>query len=1021
MPNAFWNRSFATMARINTGRERWLSRRWLWMMVAFIAVGLMGAKGIPQGGPGQGLAGPEGTYRTEAWHAFSFLTDPAYSVGEKIALIMNVVVALAGLAYAFSLIRQVYGADTGTARMQEIARAVREGADAYLRKQFTVVGILIVIITAVLILIKWPWALPQGSMAYDDEVQIAVGRGIAFLIGSIFSATVGFVGMRLATAGNLRVAAAAKESFGKALQIGYRTGTITGMLTDGLGLLGGSLIFLYFGEKAYEALLGFGFGGTLLALFMRVGGGIYTKAADVGADLVGKIEANIPEDDPRNAATIADNVGDNVGDCAGMAADIFESYEVTIVAAMILGYASFGHKGVIFPLLVRSIGVIGSIISTYTVRAGGTGDVKEAMRAVNRGFWLGSAISVGGFIALGLGYLWFDAPYIVNQAVERGLYKDHGFQLALQQAVKDSRAADPAHWQGVPAMEIVDVGALQDRLAREKESENLTERERSLQTGREIESYRSIVAANWRHLPEDVRNKLAGESVTVYNRALDGKWQEERGEDGKAKQIALVNKEENGLAQHYVPVNFGLDMRAAWTCLVGIILAIALNFCTEYWTSTEYEPVKSLAKSCRTGHATNIIQGIAVGYESTVWATIVIAGAILASVLIYASTHSPIFIAFGVAMCGIGMLTLTGNTISMDVFGPVADNANGIGEMGYNKDTNNRDLQPGEPGYMAPEEYRRARQILADLDAVGNTTKAITKGIAIGSAVIAAVSLFASFVAVMVTGTEEGINSLSTTDFNIEAAKLTVADPYVFIGLLLGGIVPFLFSSMTIRAVGRAAYLIVQECRTQFRDQEIWAGTKKPDYGRVVAICTGTAQKELVGPGLLAIFAPLLVGFSMGPYALGGYLAGMILVGQLLAVFMANSGGAWDNAKKTIEDQPRTNLTGKGSEAHKASVTGDTVGDPLKDTAGPAINPLIKVMNMVSLLALPVVIQYNLTRGRTNPIIGAGVVLVALVAVGWAWWQSKRESREMQQMDQEFERAAAAAAAPDQRTPVGVH
>jgi K(+)-stimulated pyrophosphate-energized sodium pump len=468
-----------------------------------------------------------------------------------------------------------------------------------------------------------------------------------------------------------------------------------------------------------------------------------------------------------------------------------------------------------------------------------------------------------------------------------------------------------------------------------------------------------------------------------------------------------------------------LDMRPALTCLIGIILAVALNKCTEYWTGTEFEPVKSLAKSCRTGHATNIIQGIAVGYESTVWAVIIISVAIITSVLIYTGTN-PIFIAFGVAMCGIGLLTLTGNTISMDVFGPVADNANGIGEMGYNKDTNNQDLKPGDDGYMNPEDYKRSRQILADLDAVGNTTKAITKGIAIGSAVIAAVSLFASFIAVMAKGTEEGINTLTPDEFMKGAAELTVANPYVFIGLLIGGAVPFLFSSMTIRAVGRAAYLIVQECRVQFRDPAIWAGTKKPNYGRVVDICTATAQKELVGPGLLAIFAPVLVGFAMGPYALGGYLAGMIVAGQLLAVFMANSGGAWDNAKKTIEDQPRTSLTGKGSEAHKASVTGDTVGDPLKDTAGPAINPLIKVMNMVSLLALPLVLKYNIVNGTVNPAIGILIVLVALAAVGWSWWQSKRESAEMRLMDEEFARAAseavsAAAVSTDKRETVGAH
>jgi K(+)-stimulated pyrophosphate-energized sodium pump len=332
-------------------------------------------------------------------------------------------------------------------------------------------------------------------------------------------------------------------------------------------------------------------------------------------------------------------------------------------------------------------------------------------------------------------------------------------------------------------------------------------------------------------------------------------------------------------------------------------------------------------------------------------------------------------------MAGIGMLTLTGNTISMDVFGPVADNANGIGEMGYAKD----EMEKASPG-----SYKRARQVLADLDAVGNTTKAETKGIAIGSAVIAAVSLFASFIAVIAVGSEEKIAEMTTAQYLAEAGKLTVADPKVFIGFLIGGAVPFLFSNMLIRAVGRAAFFIVQECRVQFRDKDIWEGKKKPDYGRVVDICTSTAQKELIGPGILAIVTPLLVGFLMGPYALGGFLAGMILVGQLLAVFMANAGGAWDNAKKMIEDG---NYGGKGSEAHKASVTGDTVGDPLKDTAGPAINPLIKVMNMVSLLGLGLVLKYSLV-GSSCGCKGTGVLvaLVCLAAIAWAVWQSKRES-----------------------------
>ena len=798
------------------------------------------------------------------------LVSSKFALYEKVALVTNVFIALAGLAYALLLVKQVREADQGTAKMQEIARAVREGANAYLYRQFRVVSLLIVVITVVLFF---------AAKASGAPPAIAWGRAIAFLVGSTFSATVGFVGMRLATTGNLRVAAAAKTSFGRALQLGYRTGTITGMLTDGLGLLGGSIIFLVYGEHAYEALLGFGFGGTLLALFMRVGGGIYTKAADVGADLVGKVEAGIPEDDPRNAATIADNVGDNVGDCAGMAADIFESYEVTIVAAMILGIASFGHKGVIFPLLVRAIGVIASIISTYSVRAGDKGTVAAAMKSVNRGFIIGSAISVLGFLVLGFLYFRFDASYPNYEAIK-------------------------------PYITNLPV---------------------------------------WANLGIE-----------------------------------------------------GLDMRPAWTCLIGIVLAIFLNKCTEYFTGTEFSPVKSLVKACQTGHATNIIQGLAVGYESTVFAVIIIAAAIMGSVLIYANTNAT-FVAFGVAMCGIGMLTLTGNTISMDVFGPVADNANGIGEMGYDRKE------------MGEAKYKEARQILADLDAVGNTTKAITKGIAIGSAVIAAVSLFNSFIVSVGSGGKGETAGLSRNVYEVVAAMLTISNPTLFIGMLIGGAVPFLFSSMTIRAVGRAAHLIVNECRIQFRDKAIWEGTKKPDYGRVVDICTTAAQKELIGPGLLAILMPVLVGFGLGVIALAGFLGGMIVSGQLLAVFMANAGGAWDNAKKIIEHEPRDLKanTGKGSERHKASVTGDTVGDPLKDTAGPAINPLIKVMNMVSLLIIGLILPYDkgvlqilekqgvTVTEKTHDMLFWCVIVAGIAGLVWAVWQSKRETEEMKLMEQE--------------------
>jgi len=824
------------------------------------------------GGYLQKITAPQaiGQSAGESFEYFQFMRSSQFSNVERCALWASLFIALAALAYAAMLVRQVKSASQGTKKMQLVATAVREGADAYLKKQFTTVLFLVGVLVIILFFSK-AYTSPLGL-----SDPFAWGRAGAFLLGAFFSATVGFIGMRLATTGNLRVAAAAPEGFGKALTLGYRTGTITGMLTDGLGLLGGTLIFMIYGEQAYEALLGFGFGGTLIALFMRVGGGIYTKAADVGADLVGKVEQGIPEDDPRNAATIADNVGDNVGDCAGMAADIFESYEVTIVAAMILGWASFGHKGVIFPILVRSIGVIASIISTYSVRAKEKGQVAEAMKAINKGFIIGSTISVIGFMILGFFYLRFNNDTSLSAAA------------------------------------LADINNL-------------------------------------------------------------GWW-----------------------ANYGI---IGLDMRPAYTCLVGVILCIVLNRVTEYFTGTEYSPAKGIKRACFTGHGTAIIEGIAVGFESAVWTGIVLAAAIFASVAIYSGTNA-IFVAYGVAMCGIGMLTLTGNTISMDVFGPVADNANGIAEMAFDREE------------MGDEKYTEARQILADLDSVGNTTKAVTKGVAIGSAVIAAVSLFASFITVIASGGGGESQAVPIDLFNYVASLLTISNPNLILGLLIGGAVPFLFSSMLIRAVGRGAFHIVQECRCQFHNPDIIAGKKLPDYARVVAICTAAAQKELIGPAALGICAPIMVGFALGPIGLAGFLGGAIVAGQLLASFMCNSGGAWDNAKKMVEDEPRDmeKNTGKGSEKHKASVTGDTVGDPLKDTAGPAVNPLLKVMNMVAILTVALMVPfsetvvkqvkdgaastgYNLPASFAYDSSFAWIipVIVCIGIIGWAIWQSKKE------------------------------
>ncbi|MDP1854344.1 MAG: sodium-translocating pyrophosphatase [Candidatus Omnitrophota bacterium] len=724
---------------------------------------------------------------------------------EVISIWGVLIIAFLGLGYAFLLRTQIMKYDKGTPQMQEIWGAIRLGADAYLGRQLKSILPIIFVLTGVLFFSVY--AIPPSEEAIKrfstlgpDTVRLVVGlgRAAAFVMGAFFSLIVGQFGMRMAVEGNVRVASASRRSFSEALKIAYRTGTITGMLTDGLGLLGGTVIFIIFGIASPDVLLGFGFGGTLLALFMRVGGGIYTKAADVGADLVGKVEKNIPEDDPRNAAVIADLVGDNVGDCAGMAADIFESYEVTIVSGLILGLALVSLTGelkwIIFPLLVRGIGVVSSIIGTYLVRGNKEGEKQDALASINKGFFASAAISLVAFFFLAMFYM--------------------------------------------------------------------------------------------------------------------HEW------------------------------------RAFLSVGVGIALAIVIDEITKYFTHTHHPPVKEIADSSRTGSATLILRGISIGFESSAWQFIVIAVTILAAIMIYWG-QSVIYILYGVAMTGIGMLTLTGNNVAMDSFGPIVDNANGIGEMAH--------LEP------------KARQIMADLDAVGNTTKAITKGVAIGSAVIAAVSLFGSFLTdVTKVQAQMGI----AESLRLLVTGIRVSEPIVFVGMLIGGAVPCLFSALIVNAVVRAASLIVEEVRRQFRIPGLMEGKVKPDYKKAVDICTVAAQKELIGLSLIAVLSPILIGMVLSVEALGGFLAGVIISGQLLAVFMATAGGAWDNAKKIIEDGL---YGGKGSEAHKASVVGDTVGDPLKDTAGPALNPMIKVINLVSLLSAPIIIHYH----RTD----LGIIIAIVVSI----------------------------------------
>jgi K(+)-stimulated pyrophosphate-energized sodium pump len=736
---------------------------------------------------------------------------PGATTFEIIAVWCVLGIAFFGLAYALLLRRQVMAHDKGTERMQVVWGAISEGANAYLKRQLKTIIPLIFLFTIVLffsVYIVPPTAESKlRFVGYSDQslkLIIGVGRAVAFIMGACFSLMVGQFGMRMAVQANVRVASASRRSFSEALKIAYRAGTVTGMLTDGLGLLGGTLIFIMFGVASPDTLLGFGFGGTLLALFMRVGGGIYTKAADVGADLVGKVEAGLPEDDERNAAVIADLVGDNVGDCAGMAADIFESYEVTIVSTLILGVVLFTmtHElsWIIFPLLVRGIGVMSSIIGTYLVKGQKEGQAQDALKSINKGFYTSAAISIVLF---------------------------------------------------------------------------------------------GIVSYFYLH-----------------------------------------------------------DWRSFLSVVMGIILAIVLDEITKHFTDGKYHPVKDIAKNSKTGAATLILKGLSYGFEVAVWQTLVIAMTILATLIIY-NGQTVVYVLYGVAMTGIGMLTLTGNNVAMDAFGPIADNANGVGELSHlDKD---------------------ARKIMDSLDATGNTTKAITKGVAIGSAVIAAVALFGSFITdVSKVQVQLGFEKAS----QLLETGIRISVPMVFVGFLIGGVVPWLFSSLTINAVTRAAYLIVEEVRRQFRIPGIIERTVKPDYQRAVDICTISAQRELIPLALIAVLSPILIGSMLGVEALGGFLAGVILSGQLLAVFMATSGGAWDNAKKTIEDGL---YGGKGSDAHHAAVVGDTVGDPLKDTAGPALNPMIKVINLVSLLAAPVLIAYQKPGTFSTGMIITGIITGAII------------------------------------------
>ena len=731
------------------------------------------------------------------------VTDSVSLSGSQLGIVgVIAAISLAALVVAVFLVREVLAADTGTPRMQEIALAVQEGAQAYLRRQARTLAVFAVAIPLILLL------LPA------DDTSAKIGRSVFFLLGAGASYFVGYSGMGLAVRGNVRVAAAAQASGTQyATRIAFRTGGVVGMLTVGLGLLGAAIVVLLFKKDAPQVLEGFGFGAALLAMFMRVGGGIFTKAADVGADLVGKVEQGIPEDDPRNAATIADNVGDNVGDCAGMAADLFESYAVTLVAALILGKEAFGAKGLVFPLLIPAVGVITAVIGIFatTPRAGD----RNVLTAINRGFFISAAVSA------------------VLSAIVCFVY-----------------------------------------------------------------------------LPGSFGDLAASSTPTAKG---DPRW------------IALG------------------------AVLIGLALAAAIQLLTGYFTETRRRPVKDIVEASRTGAATTVLAGISIGLESAVYSAVLIGSGVYGAYLLGQGNLTVAL--FAVALAGTGLLTTVGVIVSMDTFGPVSDNAQGIAEMSGDIDAN-------------------GAQVLTDLDAVGNTTKAITKGIAIATAVLAATALFGSF-------TDTVVREVAKAGVVPDASRvlLGIAYPDALVGVILGAAVVFFFSGLAINAVSRAAGRVVFEVREQFRTRPgIMTGEERPDYGRVVDICTADSLRELIAPGTLAVLAPVAVGFGLGYSPLGAYLGGAIAGGVLMAVFLSNSGGAWDNAKKLVEDGVHG---GKGSDAHAATVIGDTIGDPFKDTAGPAINPLIKVMNLVSLLIVPAIVRYSVGTDKNTPLR----LLIALVAV----------------------------------------